>query len=81
MKKSLIFTYGLLILLTVTTALISNATAISKIVISLIMGLSAIKFILVAFQFMELKKANSFWKVSLGLVLGLMVLMIVMIHS
>jgi heme/copper-type cytochrome/quinol oxidase subunit 4 len=80
MKKSLILTYGLLILLTIATALISNSTAIPKVVVGLIMGLSTIKFILVAFQFMELKKANSIWKVSLGLVLGLMVLLIVFIH-
>lgn len=80
MKKSLVFTYGILILLTIATALISNSTGIPQVVVGLIMGLSAIKFLVVAFQFMELKKANSFWKVSLGFVLGLMVLLIVFIH-
>jgi len=30
--------------------------------VTTILALSATKFILVAFQFMELKKANSFWR-------------------
>lgn len=77
MKKSLVFTYGLLILLTVTTALISNSTAISRVVVGLIMGLSAIKFLLVAFQFMEIRKAHIFWKTSLLSVLGLLLLVLI----
>lgn len=79
MKKSFIFTYLLLILLTGATALVSTSSAISKIAFSLILGISAIKFLLVAFQFMELKKANSFWKVSLSLVLGIIILTIVLL--
>lgn len=79
MKKSFIFTYILLILLTAATALVSTTGAISKIAIFLIMGISAIKFLLVAFQFMELKKANSFWKVSLSLVLGIIILTVVLL--
>jgi heme/copper-type cytochrome/quinol oxidase subunit 4 len=79
MKKSFIFTYILLILLTAATALVSTSSAISKIAIFLIMGISAIKFLLVAFQFMELKKANSFWKVSLALVLGIIISLVVML--
>jgi hypothetical protein len=43
------------------------------------MGLSVFKFMLVAFQFMELRKANSFWKLTLGILLGLIVLLIVTI--
>lgn len=80
MQKSSIITYSLLILLTISTALISNLTTISNAVVSIIIGLSAIKFLLVAFQFMELKKANSFWKISVSLVLGLMVVLIVLIR-
>ena len=79
MKRSFIFTYILLILLTAATALVSTSSAISKIAIYLIMGISAIKFWLVAFQFMELKKANSFWKVSLTLVLGIIISLVVML--
>jgi heme/copper-type cytochrome/quinol oxidase subunit 4 len=79
MKKSFIYTYILLILLTITTALISTSTAISKTLIFLIMGISAIKFLLVAFQFMELKKANSFWKVTLIVVLGIIISLVVIL--
>jgi hypothetical protein len=43
------------------------------------MVISAVKFLLVAFQFMELKKANPFWKVSLSLVLMLIILLVVFI--
>ncbi|MFV8270051.1 cytochrome C oxidase subunit IV family protein [Flavobacterium sp. GT2N3] len=74
MKKTLFITYGLLILLTVSTALISNTMTVSRLTIILIMGLSVFKFLLVSFKFMELNKANAFWKVSLISVLGLIVL-------
>lgn len=78
MKKSLLFTYGILIFLTITTALVATSNEVSTLAVSLIMGISAIKFILVAFQFMELKKGNSFWKVSLSLVLGVVLLSILL---
>jgi predicted transporter len=79
MKNKLLFTYGLLILLTVSTALISNTIAISSVAIGLILGIAAIKFLLVSFEFMELKKANSFWKASLISVLGLLLLVLVLL--
>jgi hypothetical protein len=77
MQKSLILVYGVLIALTIATALIANFMLVSPFVVSLIMGLAVFKFSLVTFQFMELKKANSFWKVSLTLTLGLIVLLII----
>ncbi|WP_269685568.1 cytochrome C oxidase subunit IV family protein [Flavobacterium lacustre] len=80
MKKTLFFTYGLLIILTITTALISNVMAVSKVAIAFIMVLSVLKFFLVSFEFMELKKANSFWKGSLISVLGLIILSILFIR-
>ncbi|TDE44858.1 hypothetical protein E0I26_06885 [Flavobacterium rhamnosiphilum] len=78
MKKTLFITYGLLIVLTASTALISNTMSVSRLAIILIMGLSVLKFLLVSFEFMELKKANAFWKVSLISVLGLIVLGLVL---
>lgn len=81
MKKTLLFNYGLLILLTISTAVISNFVAINSLAIGLIMGLSALKFMLVSFEFMELKKANLFWKVSLIFVLFLIVLSVVFISN
>lgn len=79
MKKSLLYSYGFLIFLTLITALVSNSIIMSTFAVSLIMLFSAVKFLLVAFQFMELKKSNSFWKMSLSLVLGLMILLIILI--
>ena len=73
MKKTLLLNYGLLIILTVTTAFLSNYTSITNVAVNLILVASAFKFIIVAFQFMELKKANAFWKVSVIIVLFLII--------
>ena len=62
MKKKDIYTLGLLIILTILTAFFSNNYSSFKYITLTILGLSVIKFLLVAFNFMELKKANSFWK-------------------
>lgn len=78
MKKTLFITYGLLIVLTASTALISKTLSVSGLAIVLIMGLSVLKFLLVSFEFMELKKAHYFWKLSLISVLGLIVLGIIL---
>lgn len=80
MKKSLIINYGLLILLTIATAIISNFTIISSLTVGIIMGLAVLKFGLVSFQFMELKKAHPFWKGSVILFLLLIVLVIVIMR-
>jgi hypothetical protein len=77
MKKSLILVYGILIMLTLATAFMANSSLISSVVVALIMVLSAIKFLLVAFQFMELKKANLFWKVSLTASLCMLVVILI----
>ncbi|WP_396170285.1 cytochrome C oxidase subunit IV family protein [Flavobacterium sp.] len=76
MKKSFVFTYISLLLLTATTALIASSSIVSKVVVFLILGISVLKIVLVAFQFMELKKANSFWKTSLISVLILILAVI-----
>jgi len=65
MKKQDIYTLGLLFLLTLLTAYFSNNHYELKYIGFIILGLSGIKFLSVAFQFMELKKANNFWKVIL----------------
>jgi len=64
MKKSTIYTLVALIVLTISTALISNARQL-KLAALFILVLSGIKFLLVAFNFMELKKAHVFWKIAL----------------
>jgi len=65
MKKKDIYTLGILIILTIATARFSNNSVSSKYIIFIVLGLSITKFLLVAFNFMELKKANSFWKIVL----------------
>lgn len=72
MKRKDIYTLGVLFVLTILTALFSNLEII-KYVAFLILALSGIKFILIAFQFMELKKAHNLWK---GLLIGLLVFFI-----
>jgi len=63
MNKTAIITWIILIMLTIASALISGIQ--SKYTVLLIMAVSALKFIGVAFQFMELKKAHTFWRVLL----------------
>jgi caa(3)-type oxidase subunit IV len=77
MKKSLILVFVLLLTITITTTCVSNSFGVKAFVIPLIMALAAFKFLLVAFHFMELKKAHSFWKISLIITLGLLVVLII----
>jgi hypothetical protein len=77
MKKSLILSYALLLIVTIMTACVANLFVVSVFVIPLLMVLVAFKFLLVAFQFMELKKAHSFWKISLMVTLGLLIVVII----
>jgi len=57
-KKTLILLY----ILTTVSALVSAYLYGWKFFVFTILGLSAIKFMLVAFDFMEMKKAHGFWK-------------------
>ena len=63
MKKLTIITWIGLILLTIIVALFSGFE--NNLGVFLIIGLSVIKFLAVAFEFMELKKTHSFWKITL----------------
>lgn len=54
----------MLILLTITTALVSNSALTLKEAAILILGLSVVKFLAVSFYFMELRKAHALWKTS-----------------
>jgi len=63
MKNKNLYTLIVLIVLTIITAIISKTLGNVSYFAFAILGLSAIKFILVSFQFMEMKKANFFWKV------------------
>lgn len=63
MNKSTIITWVLLVILTIASALFSKLDA--KFVVVILMLFAVLKFIGVAFQFMELKKAHSFWKIAI----------------
>ncbi|WNH08886.1 cytochrome C oxidase subunit IV family protein [Thalassobellus suaedae] len=69
MKNTATLTWVILIMLTISSALISKLE--SKYIVLTILILSALKFLGIAFQFMELKKANAFWK---GIIIGFVVL-------
>lgn len=62
MRKN-IYTIGLLLLLTLMTAIVSMYYGLKSWATMTILAVSAIKFLLVAFQFMELKRAHTLWKV------------------
>jgi len=63
MTKQNIITWILLLVLTVIAGLVSSTSL--TYVIPLILLLAVLKFIGVAFNFMEMKKANVFWKIIL----------------
>lgn len=80
MKNTQQVTLFILIGLTLLTAGAANLFADKTAFLPLIiMGIAAIKFLLVAFQFMELKQAHRFWKilttvvgVSLAFLIGIL---------
>ncbi|CAM1365651.1 cytochrome C oxidase family protein [Tenacibaculum soleae] len=63
MNKISIITWISLVLLTIVSASFSNLE--NNLGALLIIGLAVFKFLVVGFQFMELKKAHTFWKVLL----------------
>jgi len=62
MKDKNTLTILILFVLTISTALVSNFGVDWNWLVLTIMGVSAIKFLLIIFEFMEIKKAHSFWK-------------------
>jgi len=67
--KQITIIWGLLMVLTFSTAFVSESDVNYAAI--LIMGIAVLKFVLVSFEFMELKKAHVLWKylvlVSLGI--------------
>ncbi len=58
-------TLALLILLTLSTSLLAVFSPNTAYIALPVMLLSSLKFLLVAFQFMELRQAHVFWKILL----------------
>ncbi len=80
MKISLTQIYAILIGFTLIGAWISQIT-IGKLSVLLIVLLSLAKFVIVAWEFMELKNAHSFWK-SILLIYGFFIagFFVVLLH-
>ncbi|WP_420604168.1 cytochrome C oxidase subunit IV family protein [Flagellimonas sp.] len=74
MDKTTTITWILLVVLTIITSLFSGMNGIN--VSIFVMVLAGFKFLGVAFQFMELKKAHLFWKL---IITGYLVLFITII--
>lgn len=64
MKKEITITWVLLLFLTAASALVSYYYKNGDYLFQLILLLAVLKFIGVAFNFMELKRANVFWKIA-----------------
>lgn len=80
MKISKEYTFIALLTLTFASSIFTLKVADGKTTIYfLLLTLWAAKFILVAFDFMELKKANIFWKLTLGFVLLLILTIILLL--
>ncbi len=79
MKKKDVYTLTILIALTIATAVSSNNFYDIHHIIYITLVLSCAKFLLVAFNFMELKRAHIFWKVSLTAYLVLFIATILLI--
>lgn len=70
MRNQTTISYLILLVLTTLTAIIAS----NKVLIVAVILTAIVKFWLVAFQFMELKKAHTFWKFSIllfGTLMGL----------
>jgi hypothetical protein len=66
MEKSLLVKiWSLLVLLTISSALVGNNFQHHKYIIAIIIGLTIVKFLGISFFFMELRKANPFWKTAI----------------
>ncbi len=61
-KSRLVKIWILLVLLTISSALVGNNFPHYNYIIAVIIGLTMVKFLGISFYFMELRKAHSFWK-------------------
>ncbi|MCF6181739.1 cytochrome C oxidase subunit IV family protein [Lutibacter sp.] len=64
-KSQLLKVWMLLVLLTISSALVSTNFSHYKYIIAIIIGFTTVKFLGISFFFMGLRKANSFWKTAI----------------
>jgi hypothetical protein len=79
MKKSTLITWVSLISLTILSAIISTYFFKVSYLVELILLIAAIKFIIVAYFFMDLKKAHIFWKTATLLFLLIFLMLIIVV--
>jgi len=77
MKKDLTITLIVLIVLTAITVMIFNSGMNPLVKDRVIISLSYIKILLIAFYFMELKRAHIFWKISFTGVMGVIAITVI----
>jgi len=78
MNKTNLLTWIGLVTFTLLTFYFSDSAFSGKNLAIIVMGIAAIKFLGIGFQFMELKKANSAWKaIFIGFVVVLSSLVVV----
>lgn len=63
-KSQLVKVWILLVLLTISSALVGNNFPHYRYIIAIIIGFTTLKFLGISFYFMGLRKANSFWKTA-----------------
>lgn len=76
MEKNLNITYTTLLVLTALTAVVSTL----NLYVGIILIIALLKFWLVAFSFMELKKAHVFWKILIilyGSIIGTILIFLI----
>ncbi len=74
-KKDIITLVTLIILATLTSIISLNLDRLNFAAL-IILVLSAFKFLVITFQFMELKKAHSFWKILISIYLAFFMIII-----
>ncbi len=62
MDKRTFYTWALLLVFTILAGIVSRT--VNNYAVVVILALSAIKFMGVAFEFMDLKVAHNFWKIA-----------------
>lgn len=80
-RNILIASWLVLMLLVLIMAITSQFAGNIRFFGGIIFGLTAIKFIVVAFQFMEMKAAHPFWKTALLAYVGIFIFVLVFLIS
>lgn len=79
MKKYTILAYVILILMTISTAILSQEKEYIKNLSIGILAISIVKFFIVAFEFMEIRKAHALWK-AIVIFTGLLFLIVMSVY-